>query len=104
MKRILVIADTQHPFQHEDYLAFLKAVAKKFETNTVVHVGDEVDHHALSDFDKDPDGMSAGDELKKAIDELKPYYKAFPKMYLCESNHTSRIFRKAYKVGILRPT
>jgi hypothetical protein len=100
MSRVLCIADNQAPFTHKDYLRFLIAVAKKYKTNVVVHVGDEVDHHALSDWDHDPDGMSAGDELKSALSVLSGFYKAFPKMLLCESNHTSRAFRKAFKAGI----
>jgi hypothetical protein len=63
-------------------------------------LGDEVDFHAISDYDTDPDGMSAGDELKAAIAALQPLYKLFPVMKVCTSNHTSRPFRKAVKVGL----
>lgn len=100
MSRVLVIADTQNPFEHGDYLRFLKAVSKKYTTNAVVHVGDEVDAHALGDWDKDPDGMSAGDELKQAVKSLKRFYTAFPEVKVCTSNHTARIFRRAFKAGI----
>lgn len=102
MSRVLVIADNQEPFGHQDYLSFLIAVSKKYNTGVVVHVGDEVDKHALGDWDHDPDGYSAGDELKAAIKRLKGYYKAFPKVLVCESNHTARAFRKAFKAGIPR--
>lgn len=100
MSKVLVIADDQHPFKHKDYLDFLKAVAKKYNTDKVVHVGDEVDSHSLSDWDHDPDGYSAGHELLAAIDSLKPFYKAFPNVMVCKSNHTERVFRKAFKAGI----
>lgn len=100
--RVLVIADNQLPFEHKDYLWFLKSVKIKYRTNSVVHVGDEVDHHALSDYDHDPDGFSAGHELKKAKESLIPYMKAFPEMLLCESNHTARIYAKAKRAGIAR--
>lgn len=100
MKRVLVIADTQNPFDHTDYLPFLKAVERKYRTNTTIHVGDEVDLHALSDYKADPDGMSAGDELQAAIKSLKPYYQAFPNVKVCESNHTERIFKRAFNSGI----
>ena len=46
--------------------------------------------------------MSAGDELIASIEKLQNWYDAFPKMKICESNHTSRIYRKAYKYGIPR--
>lgn len=100
MARVLIIADTQNPFNHSDYLEFLIETKRKYRTDIVVHVGDEIDHHALGDYDTDPDGYSAGHELQKAIDSLKPYYKAFPEVYLCESNHRARILKKAFKSGI----
>lgn len=100
MSRILAIADTQMPFEHVDYLRFLKAVTRKYGLNTFIHIGDLIDHHALSDFPHDPDGLSAGDELREAISSLKPYYRAFPKMQVCIGNHDERIFNKAMKAGI----
>lgn len=100
MARVLVISDLQCPFQHPKYLAFLQAIEFKYRTTTTVCVGDEVDHHALGDYEHDPDGYSAGFELTKAIEALKPYYKAFPKAYICESNHTMRILKRVFKAGI----
>lgn len=97
---ILVISDTQFPFQHKDTFSFLKAVAKKYKPTEIVHIGDEVDLSAMSDFDHDPDGYSAGDELKKALVEMRKLYKLFPKAKVCISNHTARPFRKAFKHGI----
>lgn len=100
MSRVLVISDFHAPFQHKDAIEFLKAVAKKYSTNEVVCIGDEADMAAISDYDSDPDGMSAGDELNKAIKELKKLYKLFPQVQVCTSNHTSRPFRQAYKYGL----
>lgn len=100
MARVLVIADQQSPFEHRDYLDFLKEIRSKYLTDTTVHIGDEIDHHALGDYDHDPDGYSAGHELGAAIDKLTPYYRAFPKLKLCESNHTMRIIKRAFKSGI----
>jgi hypothetical protein len=100
MARVLVIADLQTPFEHKKYLSFLKETYKKYRCNEVVCIGDEIDHHALGDYEHDPDGYSAGHELEKAIKHLLLYYKAFPKMLLCESNHTGRILKKAFKNGI----
>ena len=99
-ERVLVISDLQAPFQHRDAYDFVIAVAERYSPTQIVCIGDEVDMHALSDYDHDPDGMSPGDELKKAIDSLQPWYLAFPEMMVCISNHTSRPFRRAYKFGI----
>lgn len=100
MSKVLVIPDLQAPFFHRDSIAFLTAVKKKYQPNVVVNIGDEVDFHALSEYNHDPDGLSAGDELIKAIESLQPFYKLFPKVLVCTSNHTARPFRKAYKHGI----
>lgn len=100
MARILIAADTQNPFEHQDYLDFLKYVSVKYRCDTFVHVGDETDQHCLGNYDNDPDGYSAGHELLAAIEHLKPYYKAFPVMKLCTSNHSARIIKRAFKSGI----
>lgn len=99
-KTVLVIPDTQLPFEHKDSIPFLKAVKQKYKPTDVVHVGDFFDLHALSNYDMDPDGMSAGDELAKAQKHAKEFYKLFPKCHLVTSNHDVRIYRKALKAGI----
>lgn len=99
-ERVLVISDTQEPFAHTDTIKFLTWVNKKYTPTKVVHVGDEMDFHAMSDWDHDPDGYSAGDELKAALDKMKAYYKLFPNVLVCTSNHTARPLRKAFKAGI----
>lgn len=99
-KSILVISDLHCPYQHPDVHAFLKAVKKKFKPDNVVCIGDEVDFHALSYHEHNPDLPSAGDELKKAIEALKPIYKLFPKVTVVESNHGSMVLRKSITAGI----
>lgn len=98
--RVLVIPDLQIPFEHKDTIAFLKWAKKKFSPDLVVNVGDEVDMHALSEWDHDPDGYSAGHELKMAIEKLEEHYDLFPRVQVCTSNHTARPFRRAFKYGI----
>ena len=98
--KVLTISDLHLPFQHKDAFTFLSALKSRYQPHEVVCIGDEVDMHALSNFDKDPDGLSAGDELKAALTELKKLYKLFPKAKACTSNHTSRPFRQAFKFGI----
>jgi hypothetical protein len=100
MANVLVIADTQEPFSHVDYFAFVKAVNSKYKCDVFVHVGDEVDFHALGQWDHDPDGYSPGHELAEAIKAMAKWYKEFPRMKMCTSNHTARPFRKAFKAGI----
>jgi predicted phosphodiesterase len=100
LAKVLVIPDTQIPFEHQDFLPFVKWVARREIPDIVVHLGDEVDHHALSDFDHDPDGFSAGHELREAVKRLKKWYETFPEVYVCISNHGLRPYRRAFKAGI----
>lgn len=99
-EKVMVTPDLQMPFHHRDSLEFLAAVIKKEKPSVHVNIGDEVDMHAISDWDHDPDGLSAGDELKKAVKCLKDLYQLIPETLVCTSNHTSRPFRKAYKHGL----
>lgn len=97
---VLVIPDLQIPYEHPDALEFLKAVGGAIGHTDVVCVGDEVDQHALSRFDPDPDADGAGPELERARKTLKEWYKAFPKVEVCHSNHTQRVYKKAFQNGI----
>ena len=98
--RILTIPDLHAPYQHQDALAFLKAVKRKFKPTRVICVGDEADKHAMSFHDSDPDLLSAGDELEATIQFMAKLSKIFPQMDLVDSNHGSMVFRKAKHHGI----
>lgn len=99
-EKVLWIPDLQEPFAHQDARSFIWEVAKKEKPSVVGNAGDEVDFHALGDWDHDPDGLSPGHELKEAVKKLKDWYSMFPNMLVCTSNHTARPFRKAFKCGI----
>jgi len=98
--RVLAIPDLHIPFHNERALSFLKKTYKQYKCDTVVCLGDEVDFHGLSFHDIDPDLPSAGDEYRYCLKELKKFYKAFPEVKVCISNHTSRPFRRAFKFGL----
>lgn len=98
--RVLCIPDLHCPFEHPDSLAFLQAVAKRYQTTAVVCLGDEIDAHALGRWPANPDGMSAGKETRQAIEHLRPFYKAFPQVMVCTSNHTVRPWKKAFEMGL----
>jgi len=100
MAIVLAIPDLHCPFEHPDSIAFLKKVKAKYKPTDIICLGDEMDAHAISDYDSDPDGLSAGYELKETIKHLKPFYKLFPKVKVCTSNHTARPYRQAHKFGI----
>jgi len=100
MSRVLVIGDLHAPFTHPRYLAHCKKIYKKWKCNKVVLVGDEVDNHAISYHETDPDGLSDGDEIDAAIKCLKPWYRAFPEAKVCIGNHQSLHKRKAKTHGL----
>lgn len=99
-KSILVISDTHFPYQHPDTVAFLRAIKRKYNPDKVVHIGDEIDGHSLSFHTHDPDLFAPKDELKKAIQMLRPLYKLFPEVDLVESNHGSLVYRRAKVAGL----
>jgi hypothetical protein len=100
--RILLIPDLHTPYCHPDVWKFLAAIKRKYKPDRVICLGDEVDHHALSYHESDPDLDSAGPELEKAINLLRPLYKMFPVVDVLESNHGSLVYRKAKTAGIPR--
>lgn len=97
---VLAIPDLHSPHIHSDALDFLLYVQKRFQPNTIVFLGDEVDFHAFSKYPKNPDGFSPGHELKIAIEKLIPFYVAFPEALICVSNHTIRPRRMMKELGI----
>lgn len=104
---VLVISDLQIPYEHPDALAFCKAARDRYEPDVIINVGDEVDQHAISRFDPDPEAIGPGPELRESIRRLKRWYTAFPDSLVCHSNHTQRVYHKAFHSGIpeayLRP-
>jgi len=101
-RSVLVISDTHFPYNHPDTYRFLRALKTKYKPQKVIHIGDEVDGHAISFHPSDPDLLSPGDELDKAIQRLRPYYKLFPRVDLVDSNHGSLVYRKGKVHGLPR--
>lgn len=99
---VLIISDMHIPYQHKDTLDFLSDLKAKYKPTRIICMGDELDHHALSFHDSDPDLRSAGDELEMARKTIASLHKLFPKMALLDSNHGSLVYRKAKHHGIPR--
>lgn len=98
--RILLISDMHIPYHHQDLIPFLKYLKDKYKPTRVICLGDELDKHALSYHDNDPDLPSAGDELRKSLPVVQELFELFPKMDIIESNHGSLVWRKAKTFGI----
>ena len=101
-KRILVISDLHIPYHRKDSFDFLKEIKKQYKPDTIINIGDEIDCHALSFHDSNPDLPSAGHELSIAKEYIKELENIFPEMTLLDSNHSSLIYRRGIKHGIPR--
>lgn len=99
-ERILVIPDLHAPYQHPDTLRFLRAVKDQMQPDLVVSLGDELDYHAMSFHDSDPNLDSAGAELERGKKFLKKLHAEFPQVLVCHSNHGSMTYRRAKAHGI----
>ncbi len=99
---VLFISDMHIPYHHENLIPYLKGLKEKYNPTRVICVGDELDKHAMSFHDSDPDLDSAGAELEKALPVIKELEALFPKMDLIDSNHGSMVYRKAKHHGIPR--
>lgn len=101
-KAILVISDQHFPFHHRDLFSFLKALKKKYKFDCIVNIGDELDYHAISFHDSDPELFSPAQELKEAKVCIAELAKLFPRMFILESNHGSLVYRKQKFHGLPR--
>jgi metallophosphoesterase superfamily enzyme len=99
-ENILIIGDLHEPFTLEGYREFCIETYKKYKCTHVIFIGDIVDNHAISYHESDADGMSAGDELDEAIENLARWYKAFPKADVIIGNHDRLVYRKAFSGGV----
>lgn len=100
--RILIVSDLHAPFEHPDTLKFLGKIKEYYNPDRVIQIGDEIDNHAMSYHDTDPDSFSAGDELKRAREVIWKIEDLYPKVDVLESNHGSLWYRKAKTHGIPR--
>jgi len=100
---ILVFGDNHIPYHHPDMLAFLCEVKKLFPPDLIVNLGDEIDSNAMSFYPMHPDLKNATDELKASrvvLREMDEILIGGTPILSAESNHTSRMYRKAKAAGI----
>ena len=95
-----VIGDTHIPYELPKYLSFCRKVFKAHGVQKVIHIGDLVDHHALSFHDNEPTLKGAQGEMIDARERLKPWYRAFPKLTLIMGNHDKIPARQLTKIGM----
>lgn len=95
-----VFSDTHIPFQHPNYLEFLKNTFKEWGVEEVICLGDLIDNHAISRFQSEPCADGAYLELYKARDAIKELTETFPNVKMCRGNHDDIAYRQAKTLGI----
>ena len=98
-KNILIISDTQFPYERADYLKFCKSVEKKYNCGRVIHIGDVADCLNFSNYERDPECPSIPDEVSNLKKAFKKWHKAFPKVECVIGNHDRRVRRKLDQAG-----
>tara|TARA_R100000655_G_C3000062_1_gene194253 strand:+ start:7235 stop:7969 length:735 start_codon:yes stop_codon:yes gene_type:complete len=99
-RRVLVLPDLHAPFITPGFLEHCKDIYSKYNCNAVHMTGDLLDNSFSSFHEIAPDGLSAGDELKYAIEQIRPFWEAFPVATVCIGNHDAIISRKLVASGL----
>lgn len=103
MSKILIIGDTHEPVCHPGYLPFCRDVGKKYGCDTVVHIGDLTDWHAISFYVAHPECPGPKDEFalaKQKVNLWKKTFAHYKKKYITIGNHDERPERVARSVHI----
>jgi predicted phosphodiesterase len=95
-----IIGDTHEPYTHPDYRSWVHDIFDKNGVNYVIHIGDLIDHHALSFHDSEPALKGAQGEYIDAMDRLEPWKKTFDQMTLVTGNHDLIPRRQIKKLGL----
>jgi len=98
--RVGIIGDTHIPYCLEGYMEFCKETFDSWGVDKVVHIGDLIDHHALSFHDSEPTLKSASGEMLDAREHLQPWYDTFPELTLIAGNHDKIPARQLTKIGM----
>lgn len=98
--KVLAVGDIHIPAEHPDYLDFCYNVYEYWECDSVVLIGDVVDHHAISFHSQEPDTPTAADEYEIARERIARWQDYFPKAKVCIGNHDARVERLAASAGV----
>jgi predicted phosphodiesterase len=97
---VLAFSCPHLPYEHPRYLEFLDKIRKYYGCETIINLGDFVDHHGVSMHEKDPDGNSAGSEVELVKARINDWVDVFPDMLLTYGNHDRLPERNAFKNGV----
>lgn len=98
--RVGIIGDTHLPYELEGYMDFCTDMFEQWAVDTVIHIGDFLDHHALSFHDSEPMLLGVTGEMEVARDNAQAWYERFPELTLVEGNHDLIPARQLTKLGM----
>lgn len=100
MSVVGIIGDTHLPYELEGYLEFCIDIFDRYGVDTVVHIGDLIDNHALSFHESEPLLRNVTGELEDAREKLVAWYEAFPDLTLIQGNHDRLPARQLARLGM----
>jgi predicted phosphodiesterase len=100
MARVLIIGDTHAPAMHESYPSFLCDMYDQWDCDTVVHIGDLADFHAISYHQKQFGLESIEKEMDLARDQVAWLTDEFPNVTYLTGNHSALPARQAADAGL----
>jgi predicted phosphodiesterase len=100
--KVLIVGDVHVPFEHPNYIKFLRDQKERLKPDVVVFIGDIVDHYAHSRFTLDPDQQGQKPEWQQAMVHIAKFYELFPEAIWIVGNHDRRPYRKAMDAGLGR--
>lgn len=103
-KIVGIIGDTHLPYENKDYRLWVHDIFDQQGVNYVIHIGDLIDHHALSFHDSEPSLKGAYGEYIDAMESLEPWKTTFPQLTLISGNHDLIPRRQITKLGINHDT
>jgi len=95
-----IISDLHIPFEKEGFIKWTAEQFKLWGVDSVICIGDIIDHHAISFHTSEPEALSPTSELELALDKLELLKELFPVMKICRGNHDRLPKRKMKEMEV----
>lgn len=95
-----IIGDTHIPYTRRGYLKFCRRIFDEQGVTRVIHIGDLIDHHALSFHESEPMLKGARGERVAVARALEPWFEVFPDLEIIHGNHDRIPARQLKSLGM----
>src|SRR5271169_3127149 len=98
--RVLAVPDRHFPFAHRRACEWVVGVAKTYQPEVIVGLGDELDLYSLSRFPRNHNLMTPAEEFKRGMEQYRAHWQALQKAapkakcYEISSNHGDRLRKR----------